>query len=414
MGSPFTAFPALADRLGVDRSHLVHVGAHEGQEVRYYRQARFERITLVEPIPELAARLRAQHSDLTVVECACSDEPGRADLHIMRRTNMSTLAQPGPRDPVVRVVNVEVRRLDDVAPDATVAVIDAQGFEDRVLAAAPEFRGGKPDDAGATPARHWRTTAERGGFDGVSGAVDGVGLDGLCALAACIFDGCGEQTLANALSPLAGPHHEAVDGPRFALVDRLEEAGSGESRKVRARTDLNPALGDVIDVPDEPGWWSSLGYLGKPVSIVPFVAVAAVAPADVEHAVGSEGELSGVVVLVRLLDLEQTGQVLASLAAVTGISLRLEDDAGRGHFKEPPLVLSDAQRLAEDRRIMLEGQLLGEWIETAALSLPSPLSSGAVSQVGLAEPQWSGAPFSAQDTTVAISSRVSERSPLKR
>jgi FkbM family methyltransferase len=132
----FAAFPALVARLGVDPAHLVHVGAHEGQEMPFYRAAGFRRITLVEPIPDLAARLRAAYPDAEVVEAACSDRHGTAALHLMRRSNMSTLAAPGRGDRTAGAVRVELVTLATVAPSANVAVVDAQGHELAVLAGA--------------------------------------------------------------------------------------------------------------------------------------------------------------------------------------------------------------------------------------------------------------------------------------
>jgi FkbM family methyltransferase len=112
--------------------HLVHVGAHEGEEVPYYLAAGIGRVTLVEPIPHLAGRLRAAYPSVTVVEAACSDETGTAALHIPAKTNMATLL---PTDG--KTIEVPLRRLDDIAPDADAAVIDVQGHEFAVLSAAP-------------------------------------------------------------------------------------------------------------------------------------------------------------------------------------------------------------------------------------------------------------------------------------
>lgn len=140
MGNVFTHFPALVDRIGLRIEHLVHVGAHLGEEVPYYRQAGIRLLTLVEPIPELADRLRAEHPPEIVYEMACGSEPGRATLHIPRRTNMATLAEPQRADGRTRAVDVDVLPLSmiqdaqKVAPDA--AVIDAQGRELDVLAGA--------------------------------------------------------------------------------------------------------------------------------------------------------------------------------------------------------------------------------------------------------------------------------------
>lgn len=137
MGNVLTDLPDVLDQYRVPRRHVVHVGGHEGQEIPIYRAAGFDRITVVEPIPYLARRLQVAHPDVTVIECACSDTTGVAGLRIMQPDNMSTLAEPAPGDRVAAVTLVRTRRLDDIAPDANVAVIDVQGHELRVLAAAP-------------------------------------------------------------------------------------------------------------------------------------------------------------------------------------------------------------------------------------------------------------------------------------
>lgn len=113
-------------------NHLVHVGAHEGEEMAGY--VGIHRVTLIEPLPELARRLRARYAHdprVSVVECACSDESGEATLRVPRRTNMAGFNADG--DPVT----VQVRRLDEIAPTADAAVIDVQGHEVQVLSAAP-------------------------------------------------------------------------------------------------------------------------------------------------------------------------------------------------------------------------------------------------------------------------------------
>lgn len=137
MANVMRALPALLKNLGFTPTELVHVGAHEGQEVPIYYEAGIPNITLVEPIPALAARLRAEYPDAIVHECACGGEPGREQLHVMARTNLSTLQAPEAGDRVADTIEVDVHRLDDLAPTADAAVIDAQGRELSVLVAAP-------------------------------------------------------------------------------------------------------------------------------------------------------------------------------------------------------------------------------------------------------------------------------------
>lgn len=142
MGNVFHAFPALVERLGLQPRALVHVGAHHGEEMPFYEAAGFEQraVTLVEPNPAVANLLRAEYPAAHVVEAACSDEPGEAVLHVMRRTNVSTIAAPSRHDQVTGTVRVKVRTLADVQAEApgrpNVAVIDAQGVELAVLRGA--------------------------------------------------------------------------------------------------------------------------------------------------------------------------------------------------------------------------------------------------------------------------------------
>lgn len=114
---------------------LAFVGAHEGEEVGPLLAAGVARLVLVEPIPLLAAKLRARYADspaVEVVQCACSDRAGTAVLNVPAKTNMASLE---PLDG--EQITVPTRRLDDIAPDAEAAVVDVQGHEFAVLNGAP-------------------------------------------------------------------------------------------------------------------------------------------------------------------------------------------------------------------------------------------------------------------------------------
>lgn len=128
--------PALLERLGVEPRHVVHVGAHDGEEMPYYEAAKFERITLVEPLPDKAAALRAKWPYVEVVEAAVASKgSAKGELRVMPTTNMSTLVQGGP-DAHARTIEVKVVRLKDIAKTANVAVVDVQGLELDVLQGA--------------------------------------------------------------------------------------------------------------------------------------------------------------------------------------------------------------------------------------------------------------------------------------
>jgi FkbM family methyltransferase len=139
MGSVFVDFPSLITNLDITPTHIIHVGAHRGEEVQFYKEAGAERITLVEPIPELAELLRDRYeldTSIDIVEAACGSAPTTATLNIMQKTNLSTLHEPQRGDRLDRLIQVSVVRLDSIQGDANVAVIDAQGLELDVLGAA--------------------------------------------------------------------------------------------------------------------------------------------------------------------------------------------------------------------------------------------------------------------------------------
>ena len=126
--------PDLLARLNVSPKHVVHVGAHDGEEMPYYESAKFEKITLIEPDPELASRLRAKFPFADVIEAAAGAKSGKAKLYLMPVSNMNTLARG--MDAPKGTVDVKVVRLKDVAKGANVAVVDVQGLELDVLKGA--------------------------------------------------------------------------------------------------------------------------------------------------------------------------------------------------------------------------------------------------------------------------------------
>lgn len=130
----------LFRRYGVPARHLIHVGAHEGQEVPIYRSIGFDRITLVEPVPELADRLRQRFPDTDVVQKACGSVRTTLNFYVYSPSNLSSLVRPVPPNKLERVEEVEVEPLDDLCRSLpslpNVAVVDAQGLELDVLRSA--------------------------------------------------------------------------------------------------------------------------------------------------------------------------------------------------------------------------------------------------------------------------------------
>lgn len=130
------ALPGLLRDQRIDVRGVVQVGAHRGEEVDVWRRLAADPIVLVEPIPHLAAELRAL-PDVTVVEAACGASPGRRRLHVTEHTKFSSLYQPAKK-PVATTTTVRVCRLADIVDErVNVAVVDVQGAELDVVAGAP-------------------------------------------------------------------------------------------------------------------------------------------------------------------------------------------------------------------------------------------------------------------------------------
>lgn len=101
------------------------------------------RFILIEPNPEMVARLRANIAlnglqNITVIECAISDEPGVARLHFSPNQNLGEARLGQPFDEDAGGLDVEVRRLDDVLAEQGVEFVDllkvdVEGHEDKVI-----------------------------------------------------------------------------------------------------------------------------------------------------------------------------------------------------------------------------------------------------------------------------------------
>lgn len=138
----FRRLPEALAELQLAPRHVLHIGANIGQEVPDYRAARIERITLVEPDPDAAARLRELHPDLPVIEAACGTP---AVGRVLRRSAgadvWSTLAgTPMPHDYQVTdekpVTVLAAEQIQATLGDVDMLVVDTQGTELDVLRSA--------------------------------------------------------------------------------------------------------------------------------------------------------------------------------------------------------------------------------------------------------------------------------------
>jgi FkbM family methyltransferase len=135
---------------------VIHVGAHEGQEVDPYLAHGCERIVLVEPNPDACRILRERFGscrEVHVIEAAALDEAGTAALRI--HTSRSGSAEPAsvlelkrfkeivPTLETPRTLEVDADRLDMLlkrsgidGADFQLLNVDVQGAELRVLRGA--------------------------------------------------------------------------------------------------------------------------------------------------------------------------------------------------------------------------------------------------------------------------------------
>jgi FkbM family methyltransferase len=148
-------------------NHIVDVGANIGKTADYYA-ARFPRarLTCVEPIPELATRLRNRFPQAVVLQAAMSDKEGMAEFHVSNVQDTSSLLSPAVSElpssyveimSVARTEVVETITLDSLPERAGIDRIgilklDLQGGELNALKGGERLLGGQRVDVICTEA----------------------------------------------------------------------------------------------------------------------------------------------------------------------------------------------------------------------------------------------------------------------
>lgn len=121
-------------------SNLIHIGAHEGQEVRLYQQYDFDKVFLVEPILECVEIIKQKIKNLDnykVFNYALGASNGTANLFIADGIDEGSSSLLTPRESSVsfsRERDVELRTFQSLKLEPIdTAVIDTQGYEIEVL-----------------------------------------------------------------------------------------------------------------------------------------------------------------------------------------------------------------------------------------------------------------------------------------
>ncbi len=143
---------ALFSKHQLDARGVIHVGAHEGQELPLYRAMGFRHILLVEANPAVFARLNASvagDSGLELALCAVGESDGLATLRLTTFDQSSSLLplklhrEVYPEIEECGTLSVPARRLDSLLAerpggvgDFNLLVLDVQGAELQVLRGA--------------------------------------------------------------------------------------------------------------------------------------------------------------------------------------------------------------------------------------------------------------------------------------
>ena len=130
---------------GIRPGGVVHVGAHQGNEISTYKKNGIKKVVFIEANPNLASGLRDRftgQADVTVIEAAASDTEGRATFNITSMDQSSSLlplkehSRLYPKIKVDQSIQVRTARLDDLLLEANVdfqaidfIAMDIQGAE---------------------------------------------------------------------------------------------------------------------------------------------------------------------------------------------------------------------------------------------------------------------------------------------
>jgi FkbM family methyltransferase len=134
------------DRVLRPDSSAIDIGANKGEILNaILRSAPRGRHWAFEPVPSLAADLKARFPTVSVLPYALAEASGRATFHLTKSDlayssledrKPALLQQIGLPEAPIEKIEVEVRRLDDVIPESasiTLIKIDVEGAEVRTI-----------------------------------------------------------------------------------------------------------------------------------------------------------------------------------------------------------------------------------------------------------------------------------------
>ncbi len=148
----------LIETYGVIPKGIVHIGAHEGQELESYLQHSVPRVVWIEANPTICETLRERlrpYPNHTAYQFAAHDtNGGYVDLNVMANTMSSSILYPKkhlefyPHVPVTQTIRVPTRTMDSFfeeeglnAHDFNFLNMDIQGAELLALRGFEKFLG---------------------------------------------------------------------------------------------------------------------------------------------------------------------------------------------------------------------------------------------------------------------------------
>jgi FkbM family methyltransferase len=137
-------------RVLAPQSSCIDIGAHDGEILRQMMKlAPRGRHVAFEPIPHLAAALRARFPEVAVHEAACANSAGSAEFVLVENAPAYSGLRPRPYDRpdvALRNIRVQVVRVDDVVRHAVSLIkLDVEGGEyDALLGAERTMTSHRP------------------------------------------------------------------------------------------------------------------------------------------------------------------------------------------------------------------------------------------------------------------------------